>query len=67
MIANISPRLGLIIDRGNILFKNNASNDTPTTVQGEVPEEVDSSTYIDNILHSHEGKYADVRTRIAKA
>ncbi|KAH3836444.1 hypothetical protein DPMN_109814 [Dreissena polymorpha] len=45
MIADNSARLGLTINKGKgKVFRTNASNNTPITVQGETLEEVDSFT-----------------------
>ena len=68
IVAENSARLGLNINRGKSkVFKINASNETPITVQGEALEEVDSFTYLGSILDKHGGTDADVRTRIGKA
>uniref|UniRef100_A0AAV2JEM2 Ig-like domain-containing protein n=1 Tax=Knipowitschia caucasica TaxID=637954 RepID=A0AAV2JEM2_KNICA len=67
-VANNSARLGLHINRGKSkVFKINASNNTPITVQGEALEEVDSFTYLGSILDKYGGTDEDVRTRIGKA
>ncbi|KAH3825350.1 hypothetical protein DPMN_127225 [Dreissena polymorpha] len=51
MVADNSARLGLTINRGKSkVFKTNASNNTPITVQGEVLAEVHSFTYLGIIL-----------------
>uniref|UniRef100_A0AAV2JSU2 Reverse transcriptase domain-containing protein n=1 Tax=Knipowitschia caucasica TaxID=637954 RepID=A0AAV2JSU2_KNICA len=64
-VANNSARLGLHINRGKSkVFKINASNNTPITVQGEALEEVDSFTYLGSILDKYGGTDEDVRTRI---
>jgi hypothetical protein len=68
IVADNSARLGLNINRGKSkVFKTNASNETPITVQGEALEEVDSFTYLGSILDKQGGTDADVRTRIGKA
>ena len=68
MVADNSARLGLTINRGKSkVFRTNASNNTPITVQGEALEEVDSFTYLGSILDNQGGTDADVRTRIGKA
>ena len=68
IVADNSARLGLNINRGKSkVFKTNASNETPITVQGEALEEVDSFTYLGSILDNHGGTDADVRSRIGKS
>jgi hypothetical protein len=68
MVADNSARLGLTINKGKSkVFRTNASNNTPITVQGEALEEVDSFTYLGSILDNQGGTDADVRTRIGKA
>ncbi|KAH3824355.1 hypothetical protein DPMN_126190 [Dreissena polymorpha] len=58
MVADNSARLGLTINRGKSkVFKTNASNNAPITVQSGALEEVDSFTYLGETD-------ADVRTRI---
>ncbi|KAH3718505.1 hypothetical protein DPMN_061310 [Dreissena polymorpha] len=64
MVADNSARLGLTINRGKrMVFRTNASNNTPITVQGEALEEVDSFTYIGSILDNQGGMDADVGNR----
>ncbi|XP_048582970.1 syntaxin-7 isoform X1 [Nematostella vectensis] len=68
IVADNSARLGLNINRGKSkVFKTNASNETPITVQGEALEEVDTFTYLGSILDNKGGTDADIRTRIGKA
>ncbi|KAH3837307.1 hypothetical protein DPMN_110693 [Dreissena polymorpha] len=51
MVADNSARLGLTINRGKSnVFNTNAYNNTPITVQGKAPEEVDTFTYLGGIL-----------------
>ncbi|KAH3842975.1 hypothetical protein DPMN_116481 [Dreissena polymorpha] len=73
MVVDNSARLGLAINRGKSttinrgkskVFRTNASNNTPITVQGEVLEEVDCFTYLGSILDNQGGTDADVRTCI---
>ncbi|KAK7098983.1 hypothetical protein V1264_003191 [Littorina saxatilis] len=68
IVADNSASLGLHINRGKSkVFKTNAPNNTPITVEGIALEEVDSFTYLGSILDKQGGTDADVKTRIGKA
>ncbi|KAK7107318.1 hypothetical protein V1264_015265 [Littorina saxatilis] len=68
IVADNSASLGLHINRGKSkVFKTNAPNNTPITVEGSALEEVDSFTYLGSILDKQGGTDADVKTRIGKA
>ncbi|KAH3892160.1 hypothetical protein DPMN_016272 [Dreissena polymorpha] len=59
-----SALLGLTINREKSnVFRTDASNNTPITVQCEALEEVDSFTYLGSILDNQGGMGADVRIR----
>ncbi|KAH3850287.1 hypothetical protein DPMN_092695 [Dreissena polymorpha] len=61
MVPDNLARLGLTINKGiSKVFRTNASNNTPITVQGKALEEVDSFTYLGSILDNQGGTDADV-------
>ncbi|KAH3858872.1 hypothetical protein DPMN_101514 [Dreissena polymorpha] len=65
MVEENSSRLGLTIKRWKSkVFKTNAYNNTPITVQGEALGEVDSLTYLGSNPDNQAGTDADVRIRI---
>ncbi|KAH3890260.1 hypothetical protein DPMN_014334 [Dreissena polymorpha] len=60
MVADNLPRLGLTINRvKSMVFKTNASNNTPTTVKGEALEKMDSFDYLGSILDNKGGTDTD--------
>ncbi|VDO55535.1 unnamed protein product [Schistosoma margrebowiei] len=48
------------------VFKFKAENSSPTTLDGETLEDVESFTYLGSIIDEHEESDADVKARISK-
>ncbi|VDO59429.1 unnamed protein product [Schistosoma margrebowiei] len=67
-VAAVSASVGLSIHKGKTkVLKFKAENSNPITLDGETLEEVESFTYLGNIINERGGSDADVKARIGKA
>ncbi|VDP31476.1 unnamed protein product [Schistosoma mattheei] len=67
-VAAVSASVGLNIYKGKTkVLKFKAENSNPVTLDGEILEDVESSTYLGSIIDEQGGSDADVKARICKA
>ncbi|VDP26045.1 unnamed protein product [Schistosoma curassoni] len=67
-VAAVSASVGLSIHKAKTkVLKYNTENSNPITLDGETLEDVDSFTYLGNIIDVQGGSDADVKARIGKA
>ncbi|VDP50759.1 unnamed protein product [Schistosoma margrebowiei] len=67
-VAAVSASVGLGIHKGKTeVFKFKVENSNPITLDGDTPEDVESSTYLGSIIDEQGGSDADIKARIGKA
>ncbi|VDO89450.1 unnamed protein product [Schistosoma margrebowiei] len=67
-VAAVSASVGLNIHKGKTkVLKYNTENSNPITLDGETLDDVESFTYLGNIIDQQGGSNADVNEMIGKA